>query len=97
MVFRNISKINGADTLTPSEITLKAPPENRLFEAFREWSMDKIVCGYETERLLGPKRECFPPLPVLLGLTPIFQQVSLQFLLGKEDQGPRTMDFSLGT
>ena len=24
MVFRNISKINGADTLTPSEITLKA-------------------------------------------------------------------------
>lgn len=25
MVFRNISKINGADTLTPSEITLKAP------------------------------------------------------------------------
>ena len=25
MVLRNISKINGADTLTPSEITLKAP------------------------------------------------------------------------
>ena len=61
MVFRNISKINGADTLTPSEITLKAPPQNRLFEAFREWSMGKIVCGYEMERLLGPKRECFPP------------------------------------
>ena len=61
MVFRNISKINGADTLTPSEITLKAPPQNRLFEAFREWSMGKIVCGYEMERFLGPKRECFPP------------------------------------
>lgn len=22
--------------------------------------MGKIVCGYEMERLLGPKRECFP-------------------------------------
>ena len=38
MVFRNISKINGADTLTPSEINLKGPPRNRLFKAFREWS-----------------------------------------------------------
>ena len=48
-------------THSPRQKLLSNPPRNRLFEAFREWSMGKIVCGYEMERLLGPKRECFPP------------------------------------